>query len=1027
MTPAASPLPAGGPRVADVPVGVPFVDALAAGVLARWGDDPDRLAEVTLLLPNRRGVRALRDAFLRRTDGKPLLLPRLSPIGDVDTDELAFFDGLSFDGLGAFGLEAAGLAGEAFLPDPVSGTERQFLLSALIRRAEGQAASPAQAAKLAMELARLIDAVHAERLDFARLATLAPDDYADHWRRILEFLKIVTEHWPAILQARGRLDPAARRNAALAAQTALWLRDPPTRPVIVAGSTGTLPAAADLMAAVAGLPQGVVVLPGLDRDMDAESWAAAGAEDAHPQFGLSRLLERLGVDRAAVFDWAPDFTVAAPGTAGAGPAGRVVRRRLTAEAQRPAATTERWRELPADLAAGFDGLHRIDAETPEEEATVVALLLRETLETPGRTAALATPDRNVARRVQAQLRRWGVEVDDSAGQPLSATPRGAFFRLALQAAAEKAHPLAVLALAKHPLTAAGTGSAECRSLARAAERAVLRGPRLAGGLRGLRDALADAAENLFDFPEQRPLLLGWAERMEAAFIPLNDAMAERSVPLSRLIRAHVETAQALAAGADPDAPTRLWRMDDGEGLANFIHELLQHAHYAGEIEPADYPALFDALLAGTVVRPQRGSHPRLSILGPMEARLVQADRMVLAGLNEGVWPPEPPVDPWMSRPMRAAFGLPSPERRIGLSAHDFAQAMGAGEVFLVRARKTDGAPTQPSRWLQRLDAVARALGRENWSAPTASRLLGLARRLDKPARVAPVAPPQPRPPVAARPRRLSVTEVETWMRNPYAVYARHVLRLRPLEAVAAEPNVADRGKAMHEALEAFAGAYPDRLPADAERRLREMGEAAFAPLLARQPEVWAFWAPRFARIAAWFVAVENARRPPARVLATEVGGRAALDGPAGPFILTAKADRIDLLGDGTLSIIDYKTGAAPAEAHVALGFSPQLPLEAAIALRGGFSGVDPRRVGEIAWWKLSGGAAPGEIRTPKNLSAETLAEQAWLGLERLVYAFDKVETAYYCRPRPEWAPRWDDYAHLARVAEWSAVEGEGEE
>lgn len=1011
----------GGPRVANIPAGVPFVDALAAGVLARWGDDPARLADITLLLPNRRGVRALRDAFLRRTDGKPLLLPRLSPIGDVDTDELAFFDDLSFDGLGALGV------GESdFLPDPVSGTERQFLLSALIRRADGLAATPAQAAKLAGELARLIDAVCAERLDFARLATLAPDDYADHWRQTLEFLKIVTEHWPAILQARGRLDPAARRNAALSAQTALWRRDPPTRPVIVAGSTGTLPAAADLMAVVAGSPQGVVVLPGLDQDMDAESWAAAAAEDAHPQFGLSRLLERLGVDRADVFDWAPDFDRTV-GQVSAVDARFALRRRLTAEAQRPAATTERWRELPAELAAGFDSLRRIDAETPEEEAAVAALLLRETLETPGRTAALVTPDRNVARRVQTQLRRWGVEVDDSAGQPLSATPRGAFFRLALQVAAEKAHPLAVLALAKHPLTAAGTSSAECRSLARAAERAVLRGPRLAGGLRGLRDALAEAAENLFDFPEQRPLLLGWAERMEAAFIPLNDAMVERAVPLSRLIRAHVETAQALAAGADPQAPTRLWRMDDGEGLANFIHDLLQYAHYAGEIEPADYPALFDALLAGVVVRPQRGSHPRLSILGPMEARLVQADRMVLAGLNEGVWPPEPPVDPWMSRPMRAAFGLPSPERRIGLSAHDFAQAMGAEEVFLVRAQKADGAPTQPSRWLQRLDAVARALGRENWSAATAARYLGWARLLDKPARVVPVAPPQPRPPVAARPRRLSVTEIETWMRNPYAVYARHILRLRPLEDIAAEPGVADRGRAMHEALEAFAKAYPDRLPADAERRLQAMGDAAFAPLLARQPDVWAFWTPRFARIAAWFVAAESARRPPARVLATEVGGRAVLDGPAGPFTLTAKADRIDLLGDGGLSIIDYKTGSAPAETHVALGFSPQLPLEAAIAMRGGFSGVDSRRVSEIAWWKLSGGATPGEIRTPKNHSAEELGEQAWLGLERLVWAFDKAETAYYCRPRPEWAPRWDDYAHLARVAEWSAAEGEGEE
>jgi ATP-dependent helicase/nuclease subunit B len=272
-----------------------------------------------------------------------------------------------------------------------------------------------------------------------------------------------------------------------------------------------------------------------------------------------------------------------------------------------------------------------------------------------------------------------------------------------------------------------------------------------------------------------------------------------------------------------------------------------------------------------------------------------------------------------------------------------------------------------------------------------------------------------------------VTEIETWMRNPYAIYARHVLRLKPLDAIAADPGAAERGEAMHKALENFVRAYPDRLPADAERILLDMGEAAFADLLARQPEVWAFWTPRFRRVAAWFVAAEAERRPPARALATEVAGAATLAGSAGAFTLRATADRIDLLGNGKLCIIDYKTGMIPSETAVELGFAPQLPLEAAIAMKGGFSGVDARAVGEIAWWKLSGGATPGEIKTPKNLAAEELAAAAWLGLERLIAAFDKPETAYVCRPRPEWAPRYDDYAHLARVAEWSAAdEEEGE-
>lgn len=993
---------AAAPRVANIPAGAGFADTLAAGIMARWGDDPAALAGIILLLPNRRGLRATREAFLRLTNGRPLLLPRMMPLGDVDADELAFTDDLPGD-----------MAGGAPLPDAVSGLERQLLLARLIRGAPDMAATPAQAARLAAELARLIDAVAAERLDFSRLKGLAPDDYASHWQVTLNFLSIVTEAWPAILADGGRVDPAARRNAVLAAQAAAWTRHPPPMPVIGAGSTGSLPAAADLLAVISTLPQGVVVLPGLDPDMDDESWAAVQADDAHPQYGLSRLLDRLGVSREQVFDW------------GNAPAPRAMRRRLVAEAQRPADTSERWRELPAELTAGFDGLHRIDAETIEEEATVAALLLRETLETPGRTAALVTPDRNVARRTQAQLRRWGVEVDDSAGQPLSGTPRGGFLRLILRVMAENVHPLAVLALAKHPLTAAGGSSAQCRADARAVERAVLRGPRLAGGLRGLRDALAEAAEDCFDHPDQRMPLLGWAERMEAAFIPLDEAMRAPQPDLASLIRGHVRTAELLATSADEDAPARLWRMPDGEALANFIHDLLQYANHFGSVSAFDYPALLDALLAGAAVRPQRGSHPRLSILGPMEARLAQADRMVLAGLNEGIWPPEPAVDPWMSRPMRQAFGLPSPERRIGLSAHDFAQAMGAEEVFIVRALKADGAPTAPSRWLQRLDTVARALDCENWSDTIAKRYLGWARGLDQPERVVPVRPPAPRPPLAARPRSLSVTEIETWMRNPYAIYAKHILRLKRLDDIAADAGVAERGQAIHAALEHFARNWPDRPPADAEAALLKLGEEAFAPLLARQPDVWAFWWPRFQRVAAWVAEVERRRRPPARVLATEASGRVQLlDAPGGAFTLRAKADRIDRLGDGLLCIIDYKTGTVPAESHMELGYAPQLPLEAAMAMRGGFAGIAAGDVGEIAWWRLSGGATPGDIVTPRKTPAAELAEQAWRGLERLVWAFDDPDAAYLCRPRPDWAPRFDDYAHLARVAEWSAAEGE---
>jgi ATP-dependent helicase/nuclease subunit B len=423
-------------------------------------------------------------------------------------------------------------------------------------------------------------------------------------------------------------------------------------------------------------------------------------------------------------------------------------------------------------------------------------------------------------------------------------------------------------------------------------------------------------------------------------------------------------------------------------------------------------------MSGVVVRPRYGGHPRLAIWGPLEARLQHADLLILGGLNEGTWPPEPAVDPWLSRPMRRDFGLPPPERRIGLAAHDFAQALGAPEVVLTRSLRVEGTPMVPSRWLQRLDGLLDSVGLGDALQRVALPLAWQA-MLDRPDAIRPASPPAPRPPVHARPRRLSATQVETWMRDPYAIYARHVLRLRRLDPLDADPGAADRGNFIHRALEEFVAAHPGALPADALDRLLDCGREAFGPALDR-PSVWAFWWPRFERIARWFIERERERRGALAASFTERRGELQLPGPAGAFLLTATADRIDAFGDGGLAIIDYKTGQLPKASDVQLGFSPQLPLEAAIAASGGFSGVPDGAVAELAYWRLSGGNPPGEI-TAIRADAAALAAEAKAGLERLIAAFDDRGTAYESRPRADSAPRFSDYDHLARVREWSAI------
>ncbi len=1010
----------GGPRAAKVytiPPHRDFVTALARGLLDRFGSAPEGLAPVLVLLPTRRACRTLREAFLRLSGGAPLLLPRMRPIGDVDEDDLAL----------SAGEDLPPEDGALFeTPPAIPELKRQLMLARLILERERDA-SAEQAVLLAQALARLLDQAQTERLSFDRLAELAPEELSVHWQESLDFLKIVTEAWPAVLEENGAMDPAARRNLLLERLGRRWAEAPPDRPAIAAGSTGSIPATADLLATVAALPDGQVVLPGLDRHLDEDSWSAVEADESHPQFGLARLLQRLGIRRQDVRDWPEP----------ADPDGAALREapheraRLIAEALRPAGTTEAWARRPLDgdtLAAALGpDLGRIVCRDPGEEARVIALAFRRTLDTPGKTATLVTPDRDLGRRVAAEMQRWGAILDDSAGVPLAAAPPASFLLLLARAVEDGLAPTGLLALLKHPLCAAGQPSADTRRQARALERAALRGPRPGAGIDGLRRRLAAARDDRFG-PGAAvcDLAADLVDRLDGLLAPL---LADRPRAMPDYLRALCSAAGALAAAPDDPAGRRLWAGEAGEALAGFIDELADAGAAVAPDALHDRAALLATLMLGRVVRPRYGAHPRLAIQGPLEARLHHADLTILGGLNEGAWPPEAPVDPWMSRPMRQRFGLPSPERRTGLSAHDFAQAFCAPEVLVTRSEKVGGSPAVASRWLQRLDTVlegaldAQALGdiRNRDGA-----LLALARQLDRPARVESCARPQPRPPAAARPRRLSVTQIERWLRDPYTIYARHILRLAPLDDIDADPGALDRGIVLHDVFEAFVRDNPaGPLPPDALPKLLALGRARFMDL-AHAPGVAALWWPRFERAAEAFVAREAGRRAAIRSSHVEVGGQIEIAAPGEPFTLTGKADRIDLKRDGSAEILDYKTGSLPKVKDVASGFNPQLALEGLMLRRGGFAGLPAADAAELTYWQVSGGRTPLDARPAagREAPAAALIDAAETGLARLVAAYDDPAKAYAARPAGAYALAYNDYAHLARIREWALAESE---
>lgn len=981
-------------NVLNIPPELSFVDCLAKELLHRHGGNLEDLGRITILTTTRRAARALQNAFLRETKGRPLLLPRMRPLGDVDEDEMALE--------GESGL-AADIGSALNLPPAIESLRRQLLLSRLIQRRNPDEMDFAQAAGLAKELARLLDQVQTEGLDFKDLKDLVPVEYAEHWQITLEFLTLISDVWPTILEAEGSIDPALRRDLLLRTQTAEWRKKPPEEYIYAVGSTGSIPATADLLHLVATLSKGCVILPGLDRHLDKASWELVKAEPAHPQYGLARLLDKMQVTREDVTDIQIEEACTCPDG----------RAHFLSEAMRPAETTDQWQQAMPPLDGALKSVRQVNCTGPQAEAQVIALLMRETLEQPRKTAVLITPDRDLSRRVSAELKRWDIEVDDSAGSSLDQSPPGVFLRLTARLMAEDCAPIALLAALKHPYASMGLPKNVLRRNVRALERAVLRGPRPAPGLHGIEAALHQALK------EERvdEDLIFWFEQFKQLATPFEQVSAHYEADFTDCFKAHIRFAEALSVSEETQETT-LWRGHFGEAAATFVSELLRAADAAELINPSSWPDLLDSLMTGQMVRARYGLHPRLQIWGPIEGRLQRADLIILGGLNDGIWPPDTGSDPWMSRPMRTDFKLPLPEKKVGLSAHDFQQAFCGREVVLTRSEKVDGTPMVPSRWLLRLETLLKKFDR-SLNVSEQSDILKWQQGLDQPDAYRPVSAPRPTPPVSARPRRLSVTRIEKWIKDPYSIFADAILGLKPLDKIGEDPGAAEKGTFIHAALEHFVRDYPKELPANAYEALLDRGREAFGDVLS-YPAVWAFWWPRFERIAEWFVTFEAERRTTYQTALLEKKGTIQIPAPAGFFTLSGTADRIDRNALGDLSILDYKTGAPPSLKEVDCGVAPQLALEAAMVQRQGFEGLRSSSVVELAYVRLSGGAPAGEFReASKKMTTEELAVAAYDGLQRLISQFDKEAMPYLTKPRPEFADRFNDYEHLARVKEWS--------
>ncbi|MFO1243064.1 MAG: double-strand break repair protein AddB [Rickettsiales bacterium] len=947
---------------------IPSHDDFAAQCAHFLLESKDVLTKTCVFLPSRRAKRAMKEALLKANEGKPLLLPRLYALGDADLEIL---------------IPETFYSEETTLPPVISETARLLRLARLIEEKAQKEKGDITAEKalhLAKSFAALSDDFTREQISLAALEKLVPDDVAEHWQKSLAVLATIVSTWPKILAEERRVDTWTRRNMEIELLATCWRKAPPDFPIVVAGTTGSIPATAHFMETIAGMKTGLVILPGLDTVMPEKEWDAL--LPTHPQFGMKQLLGAIKVERASI----PPLK----------PLKNTERMDFLRHVLKPAEFTDSWKHATLDWQRALQGMTLIHCQDEHEEAGVITLILRQVLEEEGHTAMLVTHDRLLARQVSSMMRRYGVEIDDSAGVPLTSTPLFVFLSHIIDYAFSDGNPIALLALLKHPLARLSREAIEVREAARHIEEYCLRGVRNWNSIQEL-EGVVKGCDGISD--EAKDVLMALHRALE----PLFDMLSQARLDLAQILDMHCRVAEEIALPQPLDAS------DSGRKILRCIEKIASEGQYFSAITPSEYPALLKALLATEVYRKPYDTHPRLRILSPLEARLQHADTVILGGLNEGNWPPAPAIDPWLSLPMREQAGLKSHGYEIGQSAHDFWMLAQAPRIFLTRAVKQRNSPSVTSRWLLRLETVLEAADKKTrdafihsgdiwkrwYQAHCATEAIPNATR------------PDPAPPLAVRPTKIPVSRIKTLLEDPYSFYAERVLRLEVLKPLDQLPDGRDFGDAIHAALERFFTEYP-QLPAHAESIVFTYMKEEVDKKLARS-RTTLFWEQRLRGIAQHIAElVESGEKP------TLLELERTIEWSIINIILHGRIDRLEHYADGSSGVIDYKTSKTPLRLSDIVSMKdPQMGLLGMLLTKRGQT-----KLRSLAIWPLTGKeSTEGDVHLDDAEKITSLLAETEAGVYALLTEYAKRETSYPSLSDHE--ERDKPYDHLARVGEWS--------
>ncbi len=953
-------------------VGCNFSDEFVDGFSQRFKSfPPEYIANINLFVNTKRLLESIKKSFLIRSPG---FLPKIFSVTDLRP-----------------------LAIEHPFPGLLNLQKEQLNLNELIKEylALSPSTSPISASyELANDLMDLRNEMYSENVSVEKLRSLSKENISSHWQHSLEFLNIIFEYWSKDI---GDVPIEAINLEIISILDKKWRLNPPQYPIIIAGSTGSRGITKSFIKLVSKQQKGLIVLPGFDFSQTKEVWdsfqKSKDFED-HPQFRYFELLNELSINPKNIKNWKNEKIAPTP------------RNQLVSLALRPAPVTDQWLEEGpklTELKSATSGLTLIEAPTSRDEANAIALCIRKAVK-ENKSISLITPDQNLLRQVNAALGRWNLIPDDVAGKSLSVTPIGIFLRQIIRLIGQEITAENLIPLLKNPLTnSGGAERGKHMNLVRSIELNLRENQNRSG------EILEFLSKKLNESKKSNDTSwLHWVQNS------LESLQTMRTASLTDFLEVLIRTGEQFSNGP-LEKKGLLWLENSGERAKNVLNDLLNAGSKIKILDISEFSNILNFILNKEVVRETVNVHPLIKFWGTLDARISNTEITILGGMNEGIWPQIKNADHWLNRSMRKEAGLLSQERKVGLLAHDFQQGINNNTVIITRSERIDDTPSVPSRWLNRITNLLKGLGTDGRNQLDEMKTRGnfwlnLAKAVEEPRQnMTPAERPSPVPPLAVRPKHLSVTQIEKLIRDPYSIYARYVLKLKKLQPLKKQANVLLRGNVIHKIMQKFSELTKNNQNLLNSLELIKLSEDIFSKEVP-WPAIRSVWKIQFKKTIPLFLEAEKLRRQNASPLFFEHPGSTFLSEVG--ITLTAIADRIDKNRLNELLIYDYKSGKPPTLKQLET-FHKQLILEALIAENGGFKNIPAAPVISICYISLNN-AHPN---TEKIITREDI-EKIKNEITQLVSYYHSDITGFTARLRMEKLEIVSDYDHLSRYGEW---------